>query len=150
MTFSKWEGGGWLVWDSACLVLVPGDSIIIEYYVMAWYGLNMYKCVLEYSTSVDSIIWRFTGIHRPGVEGAADVRYGTAGPDAALVRGVLRMEAGSQSGGDRAELLDAAGRGVMELQSGANDVRALSPEVYFVRSTTDSRQSEMRKVIVAR
>jgi hypothetical protein len=50
----------------------------------------------------------------------------------------------------RAALLDVSGRRVMDLASGANDVRALSPGVYFVQSTIDSRQSRMGKVVITR
>ena len=45
----------------------------------------------------------------------------------------------------RAVLLDAAGRKVMELQAGPNDVRQLAPGVYFARSA-----SSVRKVLITR
>jgi hypothetical protein len=43
-------------------------------------------------------------------------------------------------------LLDISGRRVLDLKPGANDVSALSPGVYFVRETAQSRV--MRKVVV--
>jgi len=53
---------------------------------------------------------------------------------ATIVRGVLELGVGSrQQAVDRAELLDAAGRKVVDLHSGANDVQPLAPGVYFVR-----------------
>jgi YVTN family beta-propeller protein len=58
-----------------------------------------------------------------------DARRATPGPT--FVRGVLRMADGSRKSADGAVLLDAAGRKVLELQPGANDVRRLAPGVYF-------------------
>jgi hypothetical protein len=48
------------------------------------------------------------------------------------------------------KLLDAAGRVVMSLHSGANDVRFLPSGVYFLHSTLDNRQSKMTRVVVTR
>jgi hypothetical protein len=51
-------------------------------------------------------------------------------------------------------LLDAAGRRVLALKPGANDVRALTPGVYFVRELSAvSREPSavsVRKVVIAR
>ncbi|MBM3314386.1 hypothetical protein FJY71_00895, partial [candidate division WOR-3 bacterium] len=54
---------------------------------------------------------------------------------ATIVRGTLLLS-GADGGRQEAkgELLDAAGRKVMTLLTGANDVRHLSPGVYFVRA----------------
>lgn len=55
----------------------------------------------------------------------------SAGPT--VVRGVLNLGVGSrQETVDRAELLDAAGRKVLNLRAGANDVGSLAAGVYFV------------------
>jgi hypothetical protein len=51
------------------------------------------------------------------------------------------------------ELLDAAGRRVMELRPGANDVRHLTPGVYFVREQLQAsglKPQAIRKIIIAR
>ena len=54
---------------------------------------------------------------------------------ATIVRGVLFLADDLRpKTGDRAALLDAAGRRVMELHPGPNDVRHLSPGVYFISS----------------
>jgi YVTN family beta-propeller protein len=73
-----------------------------------------------------------------------------------VVRGVLVLGAvGSrQNTGHRAELLDISGRKVLDLRSGANDVRALAPGVYFIRKQ-DSRgrgfeDSRVTKVIITK
>ncbi len=47
-------------------------------------------------------------------------------------------------------LLDAAGRKVMDLHPGDNDIRHLSPGIYFVRSAEDRQQPALRKIIVSR
>ncbi|MBN2466270.1 hypothetical protein JXD38_11670, partial [candidate division WOR-3 bacterium] len=66
--------------------------------------------------------------------------------------GVLRMEDRGPRTGDRAVLLDAVGRKVMDLVPGANDVRMLVPGVYFVRqaSGVEREASSVTKVIVTR
>jgi len=76
-------------------------------------------------------------------------------PQATVVRGVLNLGVDSrQQTGYRAELLDAAGRRVMSLKAGANDVRALAPGVYFVRQQGSRGQgfedSRVAKVVVTR
>jgi hypothetical protein len=91
---------------------------------------------------------------------------GTMNVGPTVVRGVLVLGAvdSRQNTGHRAELLDAAGRKVMALRPGANDVRALAPGVYFVRqqSVVSSQHSgpsavggerfavSVRKVVVTR
>ena len=68
-----------------------------------------------------------------------------------IVRGVLRMGDRGQKTGDRAELLDIGGRKVLGLKPGANDVRALSPGVYFVREAQSQAQAQtVRKVVIQR
>ena len=78
-----------------------------------------------------------------------------------VVRGVLylpglgtRSELPGSSVMSRAALLDAAGRKVLDLRPGANDVSGLVPGVYFVREHCSSGQgcegSSFGKVVVAR
>jgi hypothetical protein len=80
-------------------------------------------------------------------------------PTASVVRSVLFLGAGhdpNRSGFGpcpRPVLLDATGRKVMDLHSGANDVRALSPGVYFVREAQAQAQAQaqaVRKVVITR
>jgi hypothetical protein len=69
-----------------------------------------------------------------------------------IVRGVLVLAADRRPGTeDRATLLDIAGRLVMWLRPGTNDVRALSPGVYFVRErlAVGGERSSVTKVVVA-
>jgi hypothetical protein len=65
---------------------------------------------------------------------------------ATIVRGVLFLTGDERrETGDRASLLDALGRRVMELQTGPNDVRHLSPGVYFITGP-----KLVQKVLLAR
>ena len=74
-----------------------------------------------------------------------------AGPT--IVRGVLNLEVGSrQQTADRTELLDAAGRKVVDLHSGKNGVSRLAPGVYFISpgpAAEIGRPSTIRRIIVA-
>jgi len=73
---------------------------------------------------------------------------------ATVVRGVLDLGVGSgQNTGYWAELLDAAGRIVMSLKSGANVVSRLAPGVYFVREAqaqAQVRAQAVQKVIITK
>lgn len=69
--------------------------------------------------------------------------------NASIVRGVLYLSASSVQRGASGVLLDAAGRRVMELRAGNNDVSALAPGAYFVQSTTGNRRSTIARVVVA-
>jgi hypothetical protein len=71
-------------------------------------------------------------------------------PAATIIRGVLNLTPDISNPTSDIVLLDAAGRRVVSLKPGRNDVSALAPGVYFVRSTIDNRQSSMSKVIIAR
>ncbi len=68
-----------------------------------------------------------------------------------IVRGILRWGEYERGAGCRAELLNTAGRKVMELTEGVNDLRGLAPGVYFLLEPGFGTQSQMvRKVIVAK
>jgi len=79
-------------------------------------------------------------------------------PRATVIRGVLflagfgtRSELPGNSVMSRAVLLDVSGRKVLDLHTGANDVRRLSPGVYFVRGAQAQAQAQtIRKVAVTR
>jgi photosystem II stability/assembly factor-like uncharacterized protein len=70
---------------------------------------------------------------------------------ATIVRGSLFLANSARSGPSR--LLDAAGRRMVMLRPGANDVRALAPGVYFVREepqASSSKPQAVRKVVIQR
>jgi YVTN family beta-propeller protein len=74
-------------------------------------------------------------------------------PMATVVRGVLCLpEASSPKPQAASWLLDIAGRKVLDLKPGANDVSGLSPGVYFVRerSAVGDERSAIHRVVIAR
>ena len=73
-------------------------------------------------------------------------------PMATVVRGVLFLPEVSSGKLQAASLLDIAGRKVLDLHSGANDVRALAPGVYFVTGERGGAGNEgpTLKVVVQR
>jgi len=68
------------------------------------------------------------------------------------VRGILTRGDRILDTGERAELLDVAGRRVMELAPGPNDVRRLAAGVYFVlyASGVGRGASSVVKVVLQR
>ena len=103
-------------------------------------------------------------VYRDDPYGIADTPVGLKKQRfATIVRGVLFLPRDVGAGHDpnvghlgscpKPELLDITGRKVLDLKPGANDVRALAPGVYFVRSgpSAASRQpSAVMKVVVTR
>ena len=140
------------------------------------------SCVRVYDTQTDSLVGVYTGLPNPvsiaaspeyhciyvgcsdvilaypdappGVEETPNAEVRTTNPGPTVVKGILVLDAvGSrQQAVDRGELLDAAGRKVMELHTGANDVRGLAPGVYFVRQASSMKHeaSNVTKVVVTR
>jgi photosystem II stability/assembly factor-like uncharacterized protein len=92
--------------------------------------------------------WEFV----PGVEETPNAEVRTANRGATIVRGVLFMPpASGVMRGASSVLLDAAGRKVMDLHTGANDVSRLSPGVYFVREAQAQAQAQAAcRVVVVR
>jgi hypothetical protein len=86
----------------------------------------------------------------PGIADAGNQQAKRVAGGATIVRGVLLLSGRTSS--SPSWLLDAAGRSVMELRPGANDVRGLAPGVYFVREATGvgREASRVTKVIVTR
>jgi len=88
-----------------------------------------------------------------GVSGPKRVALRTPYSGPSIVRGTLLLPPSLFAIHD--SLFDSDGRRVAELQPGANDVSALSPGVYFVRSEQsqegrDPASVEVRKVVVTR
>ena len=101
---------------------------------LAWNPAQNRVYVANFDGSSISVLRDSVG----GVEESFEPQIAGRKLEATLVRGVLVLGAvGSRlNTACRAELLDAAGRAVMTLQPGANDVRALAPGVYFVRAVS--------------
>jgi hypothetical protein len=69
-------------------------------------------------------------------------------PGISIVRGSLNLTSDISNLTSDIVLLNAAGRRVLDLRPGANDVSGLAPGVYFVKSTVDNRQSPVSKVVI--
>jgi hypothetical protein len=72
---------------------------------------------------------------------------------ASIVRGILFLPGATSLKPQAASLMDATGRKVLDLKSGANDVRALAPGVYFVRpepSAVGRQPFAVTKVVVTK
>jgi hypothetical protein len=122
--------------------------------------------------AVPSFFWEFAVLPRldkvwvPGdISSALSVISGIAGlgvtqePDlfdreaqgASVLRGVLFLPEAAGLKPQAASLHDISGRKVLNLKSGANDVRTLAPGVYFVREAQAQAQAQaVRKVVVTR
>jgi hypothetical protein len=95
-----------------------------------------------------------------GIEESPKPQASSSKPAATIVRGVLLLPRdmtelpGNSARVPRPALLDVAGRKVMELWSGPNDVSGFPPGVYFVRerSAASGEPSAVfiRKVVITR
>jgi hypothetical protein len=98
--------------------------------------------------------WLQDSVFFPGVLEFLDRAPGSLPTQATIVRGMLLMGDRGQKTGDRAALLDVAGRRVLGLKPGPNDVRQLVPGVYFIRVKGRRDQgiegSSVRKVVITR
>jgi hypothetical protein len=89
----------------------------------------------------------------PGIEQAENRQLRGLTGGATVMRSVLWLPQASSHKPQTASLLDISGRKVLDLHAGANDVRALAPGVYFVRSgpsAVDRQPSTVAKVVVTR
>jgi hypothetical protein len=110
----------------------------------------------NYSSGTASVL---LGVGLSLAEGPAAPGRGTAMPT--VIRGILNLprDMGALGhdpncpgaiGSCPAALLDAAGRRVLDLAPGDNDVSRLAAGVYFVRSAVGGRQSSIARVVIAR
>jgi hypothetical protein len=84
-----------------------------------------------------------------GVEESPRPQALSSKPAATVVRGVLILAEATSCKAQAASLLDVAGRNVLNLLPGPNDVRALAPGVYFVREAQAHAQA-VQKIVVTR
>jgi YVTN family beta-propeller protein len=118
-------------------------------YALAWNPLHSRVYVSNSGSSSISVIRDTIGV---GVEESWP-QASSHKPQVTLVRGVLNLEWDCPCTGTvpKAELLDISGRKVLDLKSGANDVRALAPGVYFVRVVSyEPSAVSCYKVVVTR
>ena len=92
-------------------------------------------------------IYPFYGIEEPSTPTDPHVL-----PAATIVRGALNLQSATCNLQPEMVLMDISGRKVLDLRPGPNDVRHLSPGVYFVRellaAASSSRQPVRRVVLV--
>jgi hypothetical protein len=98
-------------------------------------------------------IWGKLDPH-PGIQESPKPQASSDKPGTTIVRGVLEISPRLTAHGSPPDirLLDAAGRKVLDLHPGPNDVSGLAPGVYFVDEVAaDSRQKAVtRKVVLTR
>ena len=89
----------------------------------------------------------------PGVQETTNNVRRTSARCPSVVRGVLLLPNATSRKPQAAGLLDISGRKVLDLKPGANDVRALTPGVYFVREqpqASSCKPQAVRKIVVTR
>ena len=72
----------------------------------------------------------------PGIEESRQPPVYSLRPAATVIHDVLFLPKASSHKPQTSSLLDIAGRKVLDLQAGANDVHSLAPGVYFVRAVS--------------
>ncbi|OYD16230.1 hypothetical protein CH330_03475 [candidate division WOR-3 bacterium JGI_Cruoil_03_51_56] len=130
-----------------CTIEVGDEPI-----AFTWNPVQNRTYVANFSSSSISVLRDST----VGIEETMNEERPTMNRLPTIVRGVLHLGAGlghnpNSPGGiglcPAPCLLDAAGRKVMELHLGANDIRHLSPGVYFVRR---EKNNQTTKVVIQR
>jgi hypothetical protein len=135
------EQGTWSCRFPSAIDYFTDDTFRVAYMMDQQAGLF---AVGQGTVSYNPIIVQKVPVGPSGIE-ASDRRLERSPAIATFCRGVLFLPSDRGPGtGDRAALVDASGRRVMNLSRGANDVRALAPGVYFVR-----QPSAVTKVLVA-
>jgi len=81
-----------------------------------------------------------------GVAEGQELRASDPRTQPTMIRGELYLPKASSRKPQAASLLDAAGRKVLKMEPGANDVRGLAPGVYFVRGN----DTALRRVVKIR
>jgi hypothetical protein len=72
-------------------------------------------------------------------------------PAPTVVRSILFLPEAASRKPQTAGLLDAAGRKVLDLHAGANDVGALAPGVYFIREAgAEATEQAVRRVVITK
>ncbi len=84
----------------------------------------------------------------PGIQESPEPQATSPKPGPTVVRGVLSLSRSTSS--STSWLLDIAGRKVMELLPGPNDVRALAPGVYFVMVNDARYVVHARRIIISK
>jgi hypothetical protein len=145
----RWEDTlAWLVafWPRRATGPAIGEDRSAPRDSNSWYGSPTVRW-LRYTTG--DLMARLAVAYTPGVEEHGLTTGGTR-IAATVVRGVLNLQLTVCDPQSAFVLLDAAGRKVMTLQPGENDVSRLEPGVYFIRETGNRKQRAVRKVLIVR
>jgi len=135
-------------WSHVFLDLAPylGDTVRLRF------RFRSDSSVVFAGSYIDDV--RITGRRASsGIAETPNVEVRTADRLPNVVRGVLYLKESTSSSASPSWLLDVAGRKVLDLRPGANDVRPLAPGVYFVRSASPAERSEpsaVCKVVIQR
>jgi hypothetical protein len=133
--------------DGATDSVVATIGVGAEPNALAWNPARNRVYVANHASSSISVLRDSGG----GIEESFKPQAPSSKPMPTIVRGVLFLPEASSHEFQAASLLDIAGRWVMDLRPGVNDVRALAPGIYFVRSAACGERSAVaRKVIVTR
>ncbi len=139
--WSTADGGNWTCADSSAEWRPRTSHTFLVYDSMLWVMGG--DSTWDFLTTND--VWYSTGL---GIEEHSTPYVQSLMPNATIVRGVLYLPSTSSIKRQALSvLLDITGRKVADLKSGANDIRHLSPGVYFVRQKENKQTS---KVVIMR
>jgi hypothetical protein len=151
---------GFTYLNGATVADIDGDDSLDIVGVSA-YAARVQVSIWEAGVPFSRASWEFptyqfdmqrTGLYRAYVSGVAEretpARVATR--PGGIVRGLLQMGLQPSAGGSRLriDLVDAAGRKVLDLHPGPNDVSRLAPGVYFVAGAGSGQ--DVIRVVVAR
>lgn len=133
------------VGESTLVVFHPQDTVAVDTFVLGAYPLSI---------TPDPDNWVLDSSFVTGIEEtpSAELRTTDVGPT--IVRGVLFLPRdmtelpGNSDRVPRSSLLDIAGRKVLDLRPGPNDISRLAPGVYFVTENGEVLGVHVRKVVV--
>jgi phosphoribosylformylglycinamidine (FGAM) synthase PurS component len=128
--------------NQSCPALALGTDSELFLVYQGWAGTVEGKTYNTYR------IWGKTNPATGGVEDGPQPTAHSLRPIPTILRGMLFLAEAPGHKLQAASLLDISGRKVMDLKPGANDVRALAPGVYFVRSAGD--EGRTLKVVLQR
>jgi aminopeptidase N len=125
--------------ESTVVTLHPQDTLAIDTFVLAAEPMSM---------TPDPDNWVLDSSYVTGIEETPSAELRTTNACPTIVRGVLFLPPSHFT--LHSSLFSLSGQKVLDLHQGANDIRALSPGIYFVRATSPSRHSSMAKIVLAR
>ncbi|MCX6843383.1 MAG: hypothetical protein NTX53_14005 [candidate division WOR-3 bacterium] len=151
----------WVRDDNLKFALVPESTLIVGD------GVGINWCDITTDTLSQPVIAYCGGdgsiyvAHGVGVAGLSneprEAAFHSLRPSASIITNVLFLPRdmtelpGNSDRVPRPTLLDAAGRKVVDLHAGANDVSSLAPGIYFVREAQAQAQAQaVRKVVITR